>query len=89
MSGRSPPQRFHIRTEKKSLSFDDGTSTTSPCTGVCRLDARTGLCQGCWRSMQEISAWRDATEEDRRAILRRVAGRKAAAAPDAKDGTSP
>jgi len=28
----------------------------SPCTGVCRLDAR-GLCMGCLRTGDEIARW--------------------------------
>lgn len=29
----------------------------TPCTGVCRLDAR-GLCEGCLRTGDEIARWR-------------------------------
>ena len=53
--------------------------TASPCTDICLLNERTGLCEGCWRSMDEISAWRSASEEERRAILRRIDERKAGA----------
>lgn len=55
------------------------TETLSPCIEVCRLNERTGLCEGCWRNLDEIGAWRSASDADRRAILKRVAERKALA----------
>ncbi|MFO1126948.1 MAG: DUF1289 domain-containing protein [Rhodospirillales bacterium] len=50
--------------------------TTSPCVGICRLDADTGLCTGCYRSITEITQWRSASEGERRAILARVTLRR-------------
>ncbi|MDG5488285.1 DUF1289 domain-containing protein [Sphingomonas sp. BGYR3] len=44
----------------------------SPCTGICRLDPATGWCLGCGRTGQEIAAWRDAGDDERRAILNRL-----------------
>jgi predicted Fe-S protein YdhL (DUF1289 family) len=32
------------------------TLPLTPCTGVCRLDAR-GLCEGCLRTSDEIARW--------------------------------
>ena len=29
----------------------------SPCTSVCRMDARTGWCEGCARTIDEIADW--------------------------------
>lgn len=29
----------------------------SPCVNVCRMEARTGWCEGCWRTIDEIAAW--------------------------------
>jgi predicted Fe-S protein YdhL (DUF1289 family) len=29
----------------------------SPCISVCRMDAATGLCEGCFRTLDEIAAW--------------------------------
>jgi predicted Fe-S protein YdhL (DUF1289 family) len=29
----------------------------SPCIDVCRMDARTGWCEGCLRTIDEIVAW--------------------------------
>ena len=29
----------------------------SPCISICRMDAVTGLCEGCFRTLDEIAAW--------------------------------
>lgn len=46
--------------------------TASPCIAVCRLDARTGRCVGCGRSIDEIAEWPNLTEAQRRAIADRL-----------------
>ena len=33
------------------------TPAPSPCTGVCRIDERTGWCEGCMRTLDEIAGW--------------------------------
>lgn len=40
----------------------------SPCIGICRMDASTGFCVGCLRTIDEIAAWGGATERDKRII---------------------
>lgn len=60
----------------------------SPCTGVCRMDDRTGWCAGCLRSIDEIIAWGRASDDDKRRIWRLLPARRAAV--DAlKDKTRP
>ncbi|MBC7505723.1 MAG: DUF1289 domain-containing protein [Sandarakinorhabdus sp.] len=41
----------------------------SPCTNVCHIDSRTGWCEGCHRSVDEITRWPLATDAERLAIL--------------------
>lgn len=41
----------------------------SPCTNVCRIDARTGWCKGCRRTVDEIARWPLAGDAERLAIL--------------------
>ncbi len=40
----------------------------SPCISVCRMNAATGLCEGCCRTLDEIARWGRASEEEKRAI---------------------
>lgn len=48
----------------------------SPCTGVCTMDAQTGLCRGCLRTIDEIIDWSSATEERKRAVWIRILQRR-------------
>ncbi|MBC3883408.1 DUF1289 domain-containing protein [Undibacterium sp. LX40W] len=48
----------------------------SPCTKVCKIDHLTKLCQGCWRSLDEIAMWSRATEPQKLAIWAKLEARK-------------
>lgn len=48
----------------------------SPCIDVCRMDAATGLCIGCLRTLDEISAWSRASGDERQNILAAVERRR-------------
>lgn len=50
-------------------------SVASPCTNVCRIERRTGWCEGCRRTMDEITRWPHAEDDERRAILSQLPGR--------------
>lgn len=58
---------------------DDYTAIESPCIRVCIIDAMTGYCRGCWRTLDEISFWVRYTSEERRQIMRRLEARCVAA----------
>ncbi len=38
----------------------------SPCMSVCRMNEHTGLCNGCWRTIDEIRAWSLSDDDTRR-----------------------
>lgn len=40
----------------------------SPCISVCRMDAVTGRCEGCFRTLDEIAAWGMMADADKRAV---------------------
>ena len=50
-------------------------SVTSPCTGVCKLDAATGWCLGCGRTGAEMDGWGIRTEASRQAVWDLIPGR--------------
>ncbi len=44
----------------------------SPCINVCRINQATGLCEGCWRTIDEIAQWRCASEVQKRVVWRAI-----------------
>ena len=48
----------------------------SPCINVCKMDEQTGLCSGCFRTIEEIAAWAGIDDSCRLAILAAVARRR-------------
>lgn len=44
-----------------------GPSVPSPCISVCRIHADHGYCEGCFRTMAEISGWYRAGPDRQRA----------------------
>ncbi len=50
----------------------------SPCIGICLIDPATRRCHGCLRDINEIATWYEANATDKRAILARIAARRAA-----------
>jgi predicted Fe-S protein YdhL (DUF1289 family) len=50
----------------------------SPCIHVCVIDAGTGLCAGCGRSLEEIARWPQMTEAERRHVVRGLPARRRA-----------
>ena len=47
----------------------------SPCVGVCRL-TDNGVCEGCLRTVDEISAWGSMDEADREVVISALATRR-------------
>ena len=45
---------------------------SSPCTGICRLDEKTGWCLGCGRSRSELDHWRTKSEAWRQRIWKKI-----------------
>ena len=54
----------------------DGAAVASPCTSVCTIDAVTGLCVGCYRTLDEIAGWIDLPEQRKRTLLEALATRR-------------
>jgi predicted Fe-S protein YdhL (DUF1289 family) len=48
----------------------------SPCINVCRIDRRSGLCEGCKRTTDEIMRWPYASEAEQAAILAQLPDRE-------------
>jgi predicted Fe-S protein YdhL (DUF1289 family) len=51
----------------------------SPCTKICMLDARSGLCLGCGRGIDEIAHWTAMSATERARVMSELPARLAAA----------
>jgi predicted Fe-S protein YdhL (DUF1289 family) len=51
-------------------------AAVSPCINICTLDAANGFCVGCFRTLDEISVWSRASNDERLNILDAVARRR-------------
>ena len=49
----------------------------SPCTKVCTIDPRSGLCRGCGRTLDEIGRWMSLSESERDRIMTELPQRRA------------
>ncbi|HLS99603.1 MAG: DUF1289 domain-containing protein [Porticoccaceae bacterium] len=47
-------------------------TVASPCVAICRLDDKD-TCTGCGRHLDEIARWRAMDDDQRRAVLARIA----------------
>lgn len=54
------------------------SAVPSPCIDVCRMDAATGWCEGCQRTLAEIGAWGGLDDAQKRGILLALPARRAA-----------
>ena len=55
----------------------DPVPVPSPCTNVCRIERRSGWCEGCRRTVDEITRWPLASPAEQRRILAELPGRVA------------
>jgi predicted Fe-S protein YdhL (DUF1289 family) len=51
----------------------------TPCVKICTMDARSGLCTGCGRTLDEIARWGTIGDAERALLMRELKGRLARA----------
>ena len=54
----------------------DPASVASPCTSVCIVDQVSGLCIGCFRTLDEIAGWIDFSATEKRSVIAALAARR-------------
>jgi len=53
-----------------------GQTVPSPCVNVCRIAPDGGLCEGCWRTIDEIRSWRTSDDDFKLQVWQRVEQRQ-------------
>jgi len=59
-------------------ALPEGDIVPSPCINVCRIDADSGLCAGCRRTLDEIAAWSRLDDARKRIVWAQLARRRRA-----------
>jgi len=62
----------------RGRSIKPGEDVPSPCMSVCRMEAATGLCEGCLRSLDEIAAWSSMDDAGKRRVWQLIEQRAVA-----------
>jgi predicted Fe-S protein YdhL (DUF1289 family) len=52
------------------------TEVKSPCIGVCTINEVSLLCQGCYRTIDEIKAWWDMSQSEQSDLLLKLVERQ-------------
>lgn len=66
--------------------MEHGRPLLTPCIRICVIDAASGLCAGCGRTLAEIGGWLGFSDSERRAVMAELPARLAdlsAAVPEA------
>jgi predicted Fe-S protein YdhL (DUF1289 family) len=66
-----------------------GGTVPSPCVGVCRMDAASGYCLGCWRTLDEIARWGAASAAEQLVCWQRIGQRLMEAGSDPATSPAP
>jgi predicted Fe-S protein YdhL (DUF1289 family) len=64
--------------ERASAARQVTDKVPSPCISVCRMNQETWLCEGCYRSIEEICQWSAASDTDKKQMWALIEQRVAA-----------
>ena len=51
------------------MRLEQELKISSPCVGVCQINAKTKLCLGCWRTLREVAHWSRYSADEKLAVL--------------------
>ena len=65
-----------------AYTFDYASKATrhqvaSPCVSICNINDDSGLCEGCFRTLDEIAVWAQMDNAAKREVWRRITQRSA------------
>ena len=74
----TPPQLSAVelrllKQAERVLQSEDDELPSSPCISVCRMTEKTGLCEGCFRTIDEITGWGHRAPQAKRDVWRLIA----------------
>ncbi|MDB5444595.1 MAG: hypothetical protein JWP86_2746 [Phenylobacterium sp.] len=54
----------------------------TPCIQVCVVDGESGLCLGCYRTLQEVATWTRFSEDERARLMAELPARRSRIRPE-------
>lgn len=69
-----PQPPVTLQAARRRAAFAPGVP--SPCISICRMNATTGWCEGCFRTIDEIVAWGRASDADKLGIWQHIEARQ-------------
>lgn len=64
-----------LKQAERVLKSEDDELLSSPCISVCRMSEKTGWCEGCFRTLDEITGWSHREPEAKKEVWRLIAQR--------------
>ena len=58
-----------------SVIRTEAGAVPSPCVSVCRIQPVSRLCEGCYRTLDEVAAWAQLDDTGKRGVWRLIAQR--------------
>ena len=65
-------QRAITLVRLRAQALDTQADVPSPCISICRMSASSGLCEGCFRTGDEIASWSSAGNDGKRALWKLI-----------------
>lgn len=56
--------------------MSQSVNINSPCINICVINAETGFCAGCYRTIDEITHWQKLTPQQKIDLLRELLSRR-------------
>ena len=75
-SNQPPLSAVELRLLKQAervLQSEVDELPSTPCISVCRMTEETGLCEGCFRTLDEITGWGHRAPQAKRDVWRLIA----------------
>ncbi len=69
--------------------MNDARRGASPCISVCRIDAASGWCEGCLRTLDEIARWGSMDDGERLFVRQAIDERRSLRAAAQRRGVKP
>jgi predicted Fe-S protein YdhL (DUF1289 family) len=61
-----------LLTSRAEMARQEGAVVPSPCISVCRIGARDGFCEGCFRTLGEISGWARSSQTAKQVLWKTI-----------------